>query len=34
MENQLDIEVDIDRERMKELATIEDFTKYIETFIK
>ncbi|MBA7596557.1 Acyl carrier protein [subsurface metagenome] len=34
VENALDIEVDIDRERMKELATIEDFTKYIETFIK
>jgi len=34
VENALDIEVDMDRERMKELATVEDFAKYIETFIK
>lgn len=34
MENALDIEVDIDQEKMKELTTIEDFVKYIERFIK
>jgi len=34
VENALDIEIDIDRERMEKIATIEDFVKYIESFIK
>lgn len=34
IENALDIEIDIDQERMKSLATVEDFVKYIEGFIK
>ena len=34
VENALDIEIDIDGERMEELATIADFVKYIEGFIK
>ena len=34
VENALDIEIDIDQERMKNLATVEDFVKYIENFIK
>jgi len=34
VENALDIEIDIDKERMQELATIGDFVKYIEGFIK
>ena len=34
VENALDIEIDIDGERMEEMATIADFVKYIEGFIK
>jgi len=34
VENALDIEIDIDRERMQELATVADFVEYIESFIK
>ena len=34
IENALDIEVDIDQERMKSLTTVEDFVKYIENFSK
>ena len=34
IENALDIEIDIDQEQMKSLATVEDFVKYIESFIK
>jgi len=34
VENALDIEIDIDRERMQKLATVADFVKYIEGFIK
>jgi len=34
VESALDIEIDMDREQMKELATVEDFAKYIEAFIK
>ena len=34
IENALDIEIDIDQERMKNLATVEDFVKYIENFSK
>ena len=30
VENALNIEVDIDRERMSQLTTVEDFAKYIE----
>ena len=32
VENALDIEVDIDKEKMSQLATIADFAKYIEQF--
>ena len=34
VENALDIEIDIDSERMEELTTIADFVKYIEGFVK
>jgi len=34
VENALDIEIDIDNERMQELTTIEDFVNYINKFIK
>ena len=34
IENALDIEIDMDRERMEEIATVGDFVKYIESFIK
>jgi len=34
IENTLDIEIDIDQERMKSLATVEDFVKYIDGFVK
>ena len=34
VENALDIEIDIDRERMQKLATVADFVEYIESFIK
>ena len=34
IENALDIEIDIDQERLKSLATVEDFVKYVENFIK
>ena len=34
VENALDIEIDIDQERMKNLATVDDFVKYIDNFIK
>lgn len=34
VENALDIEVDIDKERMSQLTTVEDFVKYIEKFTK
>jgi len=34
VENALDIEIDMDRERMKEITTVGDFVKYIESFIK
>jgi acyl carrier protein len=32
VENALDIEIEIDKDRMSGLATIADFTKYIEQF--
>jgi acyl carrier protein len=32
IENALDIEIDIDQERLKSLATVEDFVKYVENF--
>jgi acyl carrier protein len=32
VENALDIEVEIDKEKMSELATIADFVKYLEQF--
>jgi acyl carrier protein len=32
VENALDIEIDIDKEKMSNLATIADFAKYIEQF--
>jgi acyl carrier protein len=32
VENALDIEIDIDKEKMSGLATIADFAKYIEQF--
>ena len=34
VENALDIEVDIDKEKMSALATIADFAKYVEQFCK
>jgi len=34
VENALDIEIDIDQERMKSFATVEDFVKYIDGFVK
>ena len=34
VENALDIEVDIDKEKMSKLATIQDFAVYIEQFLK
>ena len=34
VENALDIEIEIDQERMEELITIADFVKYIEGFVK
>jgi len=34
VEDALDIEIDIDGERMEELTTIADFVKYIDGFIK
>ena len=34
VENALDIEIDIDRERMQKLATVADFVEYIESFVK
>lgn len=34
VENALDIEIEIDQERMEELTTIADFVKYIEGFVK
>ena len=34
VENALDIEIDIDKEKMSKLATINDFVKYIEQFLK
>ena len=34
VENALDIEIDIDKERMKSFATIKDFVKYIDGFVK
>jgi acyl carrier protein len=34
VENALDIEVDIDKERMSKLTTVDDFVKYIEQFTK
>ena len=34
IENALDIEVDIDQERMKNIATVDDFVKYIDNFTK
>ncbi len=33
VETALDIEVDIDNEKMQELETVADFVKYIETFM-
>jgi acyl carrier protein len=32
VENALDIEIEIDKEKMSALATIDDFVKYIEKF--
>ena len=34
VENAFDIEVDIDKEKMSKLATINDFAAYIEQFVK
>jgi acyl carrier protein len=34
VENALNIEIDIDKERMSKLATINDFVKYIEQFVQ
>ena len=34
VENALDIEIDIDQERMRQLTTIADFVEYIEQFTK
>lgn len=34
VENALDIEIDIDKERMSNLTTVDDFVKYIEQFTK
>jgi hypothetical protein len=34
VENALNIEVDIDKERMSQLTTVDDFVKYIEKFGK
>ena len=34
VENALDIEIDMDRERMQEITTIGDFVTYIDSFIK
>jgi acyl carrier protein len=34
LETAYDIEVDIDKERMAELATVADFAAYVEQFIK
>ena len=34
VENALNIEIDIDKERMSKLATISDFVQYIEQFTK
>jgi acyl carrier protein len=34
VENALDIEIDIDKERMSKLTTVDDFVKYIEQFTK
>ncbi len=34
VENALNIEVDIDKERMSQLTTVDDFVKYIEKFTK
>ncbi len=33
VETALDIEIDIDNEKMQELETVADFVKYIETFM-
>ncbi len=33
IENALDIEVDIDQEKMQELETVADFSKFIEKFL-
>jgi acyl carrier protein len=34
VENALNIEIDIDKERMAQLTTVDDFVKYIEKFTK
>ena len=34
VENALTIEIDIDKERMSKLETIDDFAKYIQQFVK
>lgn len=34
VENALDIEVDIDKEKMSKLVTIADFAQYVEQFLK
>lgn len=34
VENAFNIEIDIDKERMSQLTTVDDFVKYIEKFIK
>ena len=34
VENALGIEVDIDKERMSKLTTVEDFARYVDQFIK
>jgi acyl carrier protein len=34
VENALNVEVDIDQERMKKLNTVAEFAKYIEGFVK
>lgn len=34
VENALEIEIDIDKERMSQLTTVDDFVKYIEKFTK
>jgi acyl carrier protein len=34
IENALDIEIDIDQERLKSLATVQDLVKYVQNFTR